>query len=442
MRRTIFAVVALVMVGCATSGPKLAKVSNDTAHSFVSDFERVEPEQIAAMRMYGARYHAPLPGEIVEWVQPSNKFEPCKIFFAGNTESGRWWQKPGTEVYWDGDCANGYAFDTGREFVFSEHGLQSSLANYAGGNRRPSYYLNVGHDEKSIEYVAANDSSFALQRYDLIQTPEQRFVRVSSSTYDGDDLRAYNRVWNYGADAIYEEVVLPNHNRYTKQQFANPMNSGIIWEPKNSDQVGVGYGVGVRRDAVENWVRHVKKNGVRGDEMVDLPQDYLMHLTQVDNSFKKYQASLNQMLSRSYLEINKYKRRICNGEVRFPPVEDQTYGRICLENGDLSEFESVMEASVKLREQNHERAHEQIARLRKERTDAQAVAAAQRERQSQQFAKAMDDFSDSMSALYQGSTQALQAAQSFQAPTVQFGLPQQTTTRCVSISNVINCRSY
>ncbi|WP_157384028.1 hypothetical protein, partial [Pseudomonas asplenii] len=88
------------------------------------------------------------PAKSIEWIQPVNHKESCRIFL----------EKPAAQVmvvekaYWDGNCKDGYAYGLGREFMITDVSTGSWVSTYPGGQNRPNYHSSSDYTTQSFAY--------------------------------------------------------------------------------------------------------------------------------------------------------------------------------------------------------------------------------------------------------------------------------------------------
>jgi hypothetical protein len=87
----------------------------------------------------------------VEWVQPVNKKEPCKVYVSFSGENPT--LDPSYKLYWDGECKDGFAYGLGREIIRSDSKKFWQLGFYEKGE--PQKYC-VAKYESTNKYWAGD----------------------------------------------------------------------------------------------------------------------------------------------------------------------------------------------------------------------------------------------------------------------------------------------
>lgn len=165
--RYTLAFLPLLMSGCAAVGSgQFPAVSERDTQALIESISHTTAEQTQAFEA-DAAYRLENPDyAYIEWVQPENKSEPCKIRMGQKKDKDTiWWREPASQgtLYWDGDCRDGYAYGIGRNFVTMPDGsLRSTLVTYPGGNQPPQTHLDVNYTNDTIIWVSSDHEKQAL----------------------------------------------------------------------------------------------------------------------------------------------------------------------------------------------------------------------------------------------------------------------------------------
>jgi hypothetical protein len=254
--------------------------------------------------------------------------------------------------------------------------------------------------------------------------------------------RIYRQDSAFANDQISRSAVLPNKNSYVVVRNANPGQSAIFHSTANGKGERVGYGVLMQSNGIAKQTRHLYHQTPTQNAEVTLPQTYLAHLSAIDANISANLAAGERVLQEAYVAINKYKRRICKGDVRADFMDSATYGRICLESGELSAFSEIMTKLQQDRQRRHEQARAELVRNQEVLARQQAAQSAQQRSEASALAQGVNEFAASMEAFQQRSadfTRAFINANPSQG--VRFGQPDTVRTNCMRVSNIVHCRT-
>lgn len=392
-----------------------------------------------------------IEGVVEHWLQPFNKKIACKLFVSGLVTEGKtpWFELKDTRVYWDGDCQNGYAYGIGREFAVIKGEVLSLLAEYNGERKRPIHHLWVSYDRQVVKFMGESHPYYASLRYSVQQGPTgKRTMRSDQVLFNLSEDRIYRKNFEVGGDNFEKAVALPNRNTYVMSYNVNPATPFIASFLVNGSNERIGYSIASGDNGINKRVRHQHhlSNGSNVD--VILPESYRRHLSEVGLKIDSNLSIGDRLIQEAYVAISKYKRRICKGDVRVDFIDNELYGRICLENGELGPYAALFSDAQTQQEKRHIQAREDISRQKEEhqrRSDDTRRQAAQEQQTRNEgmnnFAQDMNNFAQEMGALHQNSAQFTRSMMnSLPAPSVNFGQPQ-IRTNCIRIGNIVNCRS-
>lgn len=306
----LFACIALVQ-GCATP---LQQITHEETTRVISYYTSL-PASSQSKR------------EVTEWVQADNKLEECKFFMGGDDP---WWNEDGSSNFWDGDCKNGYAYGTGREFSTSnKHGKANTLSVYSGGEIPPKYYTAELNDKKV--FIEGDISK----------------VGVSGNIIEViDDLGLFNIKVTRGtvskAGSFMEKVDLRSSEKRRVKVYPNGFSYVFLTDNDPTadlqfsahtmlDNNYVGFAINKYRSGAVEHISMLSGQPV----YVSLPQSYLNHLQMVENEIDAKIQESEQKTKISDEVMATYKSRVCQGKPHFDFVTDEIYGMVCLEAGPL-----------------------------------------------------------------------------------------------------------
>lgn len=474
MKWTTILVLSLIISSSATAQNKNRSVSNEETIAFQTKFEAISAEDNVKWNALkaGVSGEGEQKDVLIAWIQPSNKKESCKIFIALHLTSGETppWDNKDNHYHWDGICKNGYAFGIGREFEQVNGGLRSALADYKEVNKKPIYYLDTDYDRNTVRFSAEAPPYKTSLTYSLRQQHAKNQVNINVEFYDFEESKAYFQNTAAGVDEVHSFMALPNQNKYIIIRSSNPAKSGYVIGTQTAREEKTGYNILFNDDGINKQLRHLHYTADTRFEDVLIPSSYLTHLTAIDNKITEKLIVAGRLLEEAHVVINKYKRRICKGDVKVNFVDNEIYGRICLESGEMSRYSTIIEEANKnmkaryqvateeiarqkdklVRERQYESARqdrsiEQAAQVQADRQNSESMnRAAQTQATRQNFESlnhAVSEFSRSMEDMNRRSSQFTQSLMNpIQSPSVQFGNSGATRINCINISNFISCK--
>ncbi len=381
--KSLFAFLAISAAAGVGAQDKYPRISAKTAAAFVERFEKTNAAEAKEWKTRLAKMSNRwdlVPGATTRWIQPSNKAVPCKLSYAGAPdEDGKlWWDLPNARFYWDGDCRDGVAFGIGREFFKAEGELASWLSDYSGKAAIPTNYL-LTRDVGGAQYIrfSASASALKVDRDYFIETDDKGHpLMVMTDVLNLKDDRIYRHEVDVAGDTAARRAILPNGSDYVVYTTLTPERVAMEHAPVDIDNDTVGYGLVIEDNGISKKVRHMHYPEADDETEVTLPPSYLAHLATIDSRRRANLAAADQMLEKTHEVISAYKQRICKGEVRVDFLDSAVYGRICLNNGDLSIFDKKIAQQQKLQRQRHARYRTALARRQQDGRKAEAKGAA------------------------------------------------------------------
>ncbi len=443
--------VASLLAGCQTTTPASHKnVSSEETDAFLKQFgannEATQKGWREFVRMQTGNGEKN-EGEVFRWAQPFNKNNPCKVHQLVRVNKGDtpFWENPDFRIYWDGDCRNGYAYGIGREFRVVKGEISSFLADYDGEQKEPTYHLMVFYDRQIIVFHGKSHPYYATLTYALQQNQAGKgTMNMKQQLVDLSEDRVYRKSVEVGGDKFQTAVVLPNKNKYVVDYNVNPAGSSVYHSLVNGKGEYIGYAIGSTDNGVAKQVRHLQVSNTNAVDVI-LPESYHNHLMEVNGKINSNLAIGEKLIQESYVVINKYKRRICKGDVRVDFVDNEIYGRICLENGEFEPYAALIADSQTQQEKRHVKAREDITHQKTVQQQQSRNDEIARRQANQAGAAALsaslNDFAQDMAALNRNSAQFTSSFMNpLPSPGVNFGQPE-VRTNCVRVANIVSCRT-
>lgn len=426
------------------------QVSQADTQKFLKQFEQVDENQKQAWKTFAdgqVGRISQIPGAMETWVQAANKQEPCKVYAATFVEQGKspWWEKAGNYVNWDGSCINGYASGLGREFSMEEGELSAWLAEYQGVKQAPKYYLVTNYSKQTVEFRAASHPLYVSLQYALntnITNKMDKQLAVNYSVFNVTENRLYRRDGAVGFDQVSKSQMLANRNSYAVVQSSHPMATFSYHTSVNSKWERMGYSIVNHSNGVERKIMQMFNATPTQTVEVTLPDNYIEHLKNIDT---KIHSNLNAgvpVLQATFAAITQYQTRLCQGTVKVDFMDSGMYGRICLEQGELSVFKEMMSAALEQQKQRHDQARIEIARRTATMANSQTAQIAATSGSTKKIAAKLQQFADDTEKSSQRVSDFFRSVMSGQAmPGGQQMGQMQSKVICVLVENVVQCNT-
>lgn len=294
--------------------------------------------------------------------QPSNKKEPCKVWF-GYTEDNQWFKEESYKIFWDGECINGYADGLGREIEKDTLMDKWGLAIYKDG--KPTYYIIndvlrndtfEGIDDKSqqISYGVRAQITEKMGDIDLVNIAvaynKNDKVALSSRTspfWNG----SYQLVKAYpNFKYVYANYQNDDEAKYDFQFFLTDhknRNGWAIEKLKNNDKLLTG--------------EYANNKG----QLVDLPSSYNAKADEIIKEINEAQQKSYQAKEQAQLVKKQYMKKICKDTVKVNFMDNDDYKLIC------NNYQKEKELFTKINDKLERLTKEKIARLEQQRYTAQ-----------------------------------------------------------------------
>jgi hypothetical protein len=403
----IFPSCILILAGCSS----LPSVPSKDAGDFISAISAPSVTRIE---------------KIEEWLQPVNKEEACLLIFWAN-DGEKWWGGPNEKILWDGECRDGYAYGLGREFYEGSGGLISTLVEYKGGRAPPVNYYQANYDGN---YYTLGEKAGV--RFEIYQTSPISYAAMRFSGSSGEN--SYVVIDNIHGDSYAIKKFVSGYKVVFSGYGhpASPLKSKVA---VLKDGVPVKYVIDSFRNGVVN---HADVSGT--PKLVKLPENYLDFLGMTYREILFNVERGQAVAQEADLAINRYKRRVCAGDVVFEGIDSKIYGKICLPNGDVDGY--LAEISV-AREEVDKRYAAIVAEQQAAANRIATQNAAIRNKsindisdQLRDFSSDMQDFSNSMNSYnIQNSNKAYQGGGAFGSGGNTY------KTNCYQSANIISCKT-
>lgn len=367
-----------------------------------TSFQQVSHEETFRLISYYEDLPAPSTPpkqRVTEWVQAGNKTDKCKMFMGGED---RWWAEDGSEIFWDGECKDGYAYGTGREFAKSnKYGLSISLSVYQGGETQPKFYTAELPNKILYGYGEFSEDGMIGQKVEVfdhyasfnIQSTKGVFSSKYGGHFESRELRSTEVRRTKVKLNGFSYVFLTNSDPTADLQF-----SAYTMLGKNY----VGFVIKKYRNGA---IEHISL-AAGEPKLVSLPQSYLDYLGRIENEINAALGQADDKIKMASEIEAIYKGRVCKGKPHVNFVNDEIYGMACLDAGPLTPYKAKAEVAKKARDSD-------VNARFAENQRAAAIAHQNKQSRSQFLQDAISAFAGTAEQMNQSAT-ALQQQQQVQ----------------------------
>lgn len=301
------------------------------------------------------------PKKKTTYIQPSNKKEPCKVWF-GYTEDNQWFKEESYKIFWDGECKNGYADGLGREIEKNTLMDKWGLAIYKDG--KPTYYI-VNDVLRNDTFEGVDDQNQQISYGVHTQITEKMgdvdVVNVAVAYNKREQVALLSRTSPFWNGSYVLVKTYPNFD-YVYQNYQNNDEAKLDFEFFLTDKKNKnGWALGKPRN----------QNVVSGEYVmnkfnrVDLPSTYNNQADEIIKEIGEAQQKAYQAQEQAQLVKKQYMKKICKDSVKVGFMDNDDYKLIC------NNYQKEKELFTKINDKLERLTKEKIARLEQQRYTAQ-----------------------------------------------------------------------
>lgn len=301
------------------------------------------------------------PKKKTTYIQPSNKKEPCKVWF-GYTEDNQWFKEESYKIFWDGECKNGYADGLGREIEKDTLMDKWGLAIYKDG--KPTYYI-VNDVLRNYTFEGIDDQNQQISYGVHTQITEKMgdvdVVNVAVADNKREQVALLSRTSPFWNGSYVLVKTYPNFD-YVYQNYQNNDEAKLDFEFFLTDKKNKnGWALGKPRN----------QNVVSGEYVinkfnrVDLPSTYNNKADEIIKEIGEAQQKAYQTQEQAQLVKKQYMKNICKDSVKVGFMDNDDYKLIC------NNYQKEKELFTKINDKLERLTKEKIARLEQQRYTAQ-----------------------------------------------------------------------
>jgi hypothetical protein len=309
---------------------------------------------------------------------------------------------PKLKLYWDGGCKDGYAYGLGREFAKGNMLDMESLAEYTGGQVKPTYYLDIDKlNNRQIVIAGDNKNVIITVKKEGLDTAYETLLLIEKNgvVYGLATTSAYE------TSSLFKKIGATG-TAYRHKKYA----TGVDEYTTEVEKKPVGYAIVRYKNGA---VKHVD---VRTLQEVVLPQSYL---NAVQRNISEAESAIQEIKPSLQLAENKkayYKSLICKDSVKVDFMPDSEYKMICTPDEYLTPFMPAIKET----------------RAKYEKKKLEDLAAEQRQAQVEYQRQQLE-------IQQQQLKQAQEAASDAEYDRLNNNLKSMRRTTCIRTGNFVNC---
>jgi hypothetical protein len=425
----------IILTGCgSTPTYQLPKVSEIDAFKALNQHKTIAESNITK-HIEDAKDAEVYIKKTTHFVQPQNKTEECKLWFAGDS-----WPD-NLEVYWDGGCKNGHAYGLGREFVkFMTPDVIfdiEKLAYYAGNKSKPIYLTRF--DRVSNDFILkayGSESSNGIHKQLVVDDNETQISTQVMAFGETNTDDGYGYVLGLSSiDSGYKLFV----------RSAGKNNSILFkqWEQDNLPPTTSAFTVS---DGIYEATRYFNGNVIHKEigsqEHVSLPNSYTKKVMEIYSTTQKVINEVIEKTQKSEQMFAYYLTQICNEETQVDFMPQNKYKQICGQGNyfsdHLADVEETRQKYIAKRKSQFEQWLVQQDYAKQERHRQQMLAAAQKQAEAAEEANNINSWQSINSSLSNLNNSLSQTLNSYNpADYTKKKKKNKTTTTYSSIGNSI-----
>ena len=342
--RKIITFIATTVFAFATSGEICEKNGGSwTWHGDVNQWQcdnlPLDKQSIQRLAQYEIDYFKEFeeiknttPKRTFKWIQPKNKKIPCKIAVPdGNDVPSK---DKSYNIFWDGECKDGYAFGLGREIEKANMTDAWQIGIYEKGMAQG--YL-VQYDVLN-SYIFEGGSNYYGSDYGV-----QRFVEEKNNDIDITFVTGKINGLPQEPDLAIARSPFWNNTQVYRKQFPNFRYEYIDFRKNDIETIDFNFQL-VNKDNQRNgWGFEKNKNAtiVKGEYIngepkpSELPSQYM---NKADSIIKEIQEAYDKALqaqSQAQLVKKQYLRKICKDNIKVNFMDNTEYKEICEDKSEL-----------------------------------------------------------------------------------------------------------
>lgn len=313
--------IASLMAGCAS----LPAVTSSEIEQELVRLSKVENSQPADEHVYA-------------WFQPNNIEFECKVWLSETD------QEQIEEVYWDGECTDGFAIGLGRVFLAGEGWAESIVLEVSAPKTPGHAYYFVDYSDYVYAFINTNINELANSSRQLVQ------VNVGSGE---SDLKATfaDVVAIKDRESVEKLQNIDSSMTYYRARKGNFSYIAIIRQNLDSD-VHKTYLIQHQQEVVGYYQQHywngeVHSYAVGTNEEVILPVSFGARFDQMIETFERLKPEIDRTVEVAQEKIVAYRKRICiEDKSPISSISDTQYFNICMPGGELANYESLIKSKV------------------------------------------------------------------------------------------------
>ena len=421
----------IILTGCgSTPTYQVPKVSEIDAFKALNQHKTIAESNITRITEHRKSYLE----ENITFIQPQNKTEECKLWFAGDS-----WPDH-LEAYWDGGCKNGHAFGLGRQFakyMTSEIIFDRELlAYYAGDNSKPKQIAKFDWvRNRFILNAYGTVTNSGIYRDLVVDDNETEIITKviagfgETNTDDG---------YEYG---LVLSSIDSGFKKFLRFAGKNNLLAFKQWEQDNLPPTATAFTVSDGTyEAIRYFDGDVIHKEIGSQEHVALPKSYTKKVDEIYSTTHKVINEVIEKTQKSEQMLAYYLTQICNEDTQVDFMPQNKYKQICGQGNyfsdHLADVEETRQKYIAKRKSQFEQWLVQQDYAKQERHRQQMLAAAQRQAEAAEEANNINSWQSINSSLANLNNSLSQTLNSYN-PSGYTKKKTKTSTTYSSIGNSI-----
>ncbi len=369
-------VTVISLNGCSSGQATLPKVSE----SEVSKYEASYMAEYQELKQQYANWNPTM-----KWVQPKNIEKDCKVYVGINPDDDKT-TKPNYELFWDGECKEGYAYGLGREIENTKLESLHQIGYYERG-KAVDYCasfdpLNNWYREQECSYdhtvanhyvmTHINENGGNLQvsyTFGVTGTPDK--PQLLTKTYPFHDIIEHFKVY----PNFYYTIQDIRSNEFDNRSFE--------FFIKNKADTVNGFSFATLKNGQSNGGEIVNGSLTR---RVQLPQSYFQKANEILSEVRAASNIALDAQKKALIIKEKYKKKICKDNVSIDFMDNDEYKAICNEDNKFAKLQSRIKTKLAEIEQQKNAKRSQLNEQRLVAARESEAQAAQRTARAQEQA--------------------------------------------------------
>ncbi len=295
----------------------------------------------------------------VKWVQPANKKVACKVY-VGISKSEDRTLDGNYNIYWDGECKNGYANGLGREFERGTILNMDALAIYQGKRKEPQYFIQTYHLDNTVQEGDIGNRYYVETKVidDGLDFNISHIYGYFGST-EKPALLFYSSPFN--DTVMYTKSYLNFHYQlydFSNEEFQNT-EYGFYMLNKSMQRNGFSF----EMPKIGSVINSREYNNGTVTRLVHLPESFFSNADKIFAEVKEARRKAIDSQKQALKVKKQYMSRICKKSVSVTFMDNDEYKKICRDNEYYAKLKEKIDKELmqisKAKQQKREQLNQQ-----------------------------------------------------------------------------------